>query len=125
MNFQDYPERCGGFGPDDAPANLGTPARCQCQPGHTGTIRPEGVTNGERPLTHERLLLFPGQTHRAVRGQSRFRRVHEPVLNAVVEAIAHASPRDWPHEITEQGPTVTVHASLPAGVATIRRGHEN
>jgi len=44
-------------------------------------------------------LHFPVQTHRAVRGQSRLRRVHEPVVNAAVEALAHASPRDWTHEI--------------------------
>ena len=64
-----------------------------------GTIRPEGVTNGERPLTPERLLHFPAQLHRAVRGQRRLRRVHQLVVNAAVEALAHASPRDWTHEI--------------------------
>ena len=77
------------------------------------------ATNGERPLTPERLLLFPAQTHRAVRGQSRLRRVHEPVVNAAVEAIAHASPRDWTHEVAEQGTTVTVRASDPAGVVAV------
>jgi hypothetical protein len=40
-------------------------------------------------------------------------------VQAAVQAIAHASPHDWTHEIAEKGNTVTVRASDPAGVVTV------
>jgi hypothetical protein len=36
-----------------------------------------------------------------------------------VQAIMRASPHDWIHEVTEQGNTVTVRASDPAGVVAV------
>jgi hypothetical protein len=72
-----HPERCRGFWPCDAPANLETLPRWQCQPGHTGAIRLRPSNQRREASPPWRGSCFPPYSHRAFCGQnpSRSRRV--------------------------------------------------